>query len=293
MSKIFVVLRYDDFSAISDINIEKEIIDFFNKESIGLTIGVVPFIKKGNLFNEKPGDLLSLAEPKRLFLKEILQKGHYEIALHGYSHIPIKDYFRYSEFERIPLGKQIDLIKRGKDHLESLLSIKIETFIPPFNSYDRNTIRALKSLHFKIISAALWGYIPFRGIDMIPATCTLDNFNYALDMAKKFIKFNPIIVNLFHPFELVDENKKLDRIKLEKFKELIQSCLTEKDVEIITVSKLSRLLKNRLSGNRFFFNKILEKLTRSNDKIEKGLYSKVYWGISGALYFTAKSILNL
>lgn len=291
MSKILVIFRYDDFSAISDLQLEEEILDFFNERNIGFTIGVVPFIKKNYLSEEAPDDLLPLTKAKESLLMEALQKKC-EIALHGFSHIPIKSYFRYSEFETSPLKKQISFIKQAKDYLENLLSIKIKTFIPPFNSYDRNTIRALKLLNFKIISAGLWGYIPFRGINMVPSTCTLDDFGHILNIARKFINFSPIIVILFHPFDFHDEKQNLDRVKINGFKQIIEQCLIQKDIQIVTVKKLVDILKGRSSGMKFFFNKILEKISRPKLEEEPHPYAKIYWGIRGALYFTIKALLN-
>ena len=68
--------------------------------------------------------------------------GHAEVALHGYSH-QLAEGTPLTEFAGLSYRDQERRITAGKAELERQLGVRVSTFIPPWNSYDIRTVRAL------------------------------------------------------------------------------------------------------------------------------------------------------
>ena len=91
--------------------------------------------------------------------------------MHGYQHKYVNKsggllkIHQGSEFAQLPYDVQLEKIKKGKEILEKN-GIKTDIFIAPGHSFDKNTIKALKSEGFKYLSdgIALW---PFEKYKMI------------------------------------------------------------------------------------------------------------------------------
>ena len=168
-NKIKIVFRFDDYMMTQHIVFDS-ILDIFKKNHISLTLGVVPFDKEDVIFNKLSQDQLN-------DLKSRIKKNEIEIALHGFSHTDNKLTKRSllkkeisSEFYNMEYNDQVAKIKKGKKALDSILNINTKVFIPPYNSYDENTIKALESLDFKVISASRDGYSGPGRISYIPYT---------------------------------------------------------------------------------------------------------------------------
>lgn len=141
-----IVFRYDDF-LLADNHIDSTVLSIFRKFDIPLTVGVVPFDRDGRL--RCTIDTFKLSK-----LRDDILLSKIEIALHGYRHLRN---FGCGEFDGLPYEEQVRQISQGKRVLDSLLCCDVSTFIPPWNSYDSNTIRALENGGFKVISSALFG----------------------------------------------------------------------------------------------------------------------------------------
>ena len=63
--------------------------------------------------------------------------------MHGNTHQTIKEFPR-SEFLGLNYEQQFTKIKSGKLFLEEKLGTNINTFIPPWNRYDLNTLKVLE-----------------------------------------------------------------------------------------------------------------------------------------------------
>ena len=142
--QITVVFRYDDYSGSSSTDIEVKLIDAFLKRGIPCVFGVIPFQCVGDVHDPGQQDVERLTPVKVDILKSAIKAGFLEIALHGYSHQTMREK-RYTEFEGLDYNSQVEKIEKGKKYLEETLQIKVDTFIPPWNSYDLNTIMVLPS----------------------------------------------------------------------------------------------------------------------------------------------------
>jgi len=138
--KVIIAFRNDDIQEFSGTKLEIDMFNLFKESHIPQTYATVPF--KTDLINNK--GLMTI-------LKEHLRLGLAEIALHGYSHQNYGKKLR-SEFMGMPYDEQYRKIKDGKEYLERIFHTKVKTFIPPFNAYDANTIKACHENGIGILS---------------------------------------------------------------------------------------------------------------------------------------------
>jgi len=146
--KVVVVFRNDDIQEFSGSATERRFLQLFVENGIPQTYALVPFKKD----LEKQGDLLSL-------LKDQQARGLAEIALHGYTHENHAGK-RRSEFSGRPFEEQLEKIRSGKAYLERIFLREIVTFIPPFNSYDQDTLRAIAQNGIKVLSSSHFFSVP-------------------------------------------------------------------------------------------------------------------------------------
>jgi peptidoglycan/xylan/chitin deacetylase (PgdA/CDA1 family) len=76
-------------------------------------------------------------------IREGVQRGLFELALHGWDHIEYSD---QSDQE------QHDSLKKANEKMHELFGLKSNIFIPPFNSFNDSTLKALQKLDMSIIS---------------------------------------------------------------------------------------------------------------------------------------------
>lgn len=251
--QITVIFRYDDYSSLSPTEMEIKIINAFKNYNIPLTLGVIPYLCKDN------SEPLPLALSKAEILKNAIDSGILETALHGYCHQSVSKTSdgTYSEFSGLDYKAQIKKITEGKNLLEEILKIKINTFIPPWNSYDLNTIEALEAAGFKYISADSKGIMKESSeIKYLPMTTTLLDLSDAVRKARKISNIQPVIVVFFHPFEFVEIDNKRGVIIDQNFVELLKWIKSQGDVSFSTISETgSRIgdLKPHLFTNNSYF----------------------------------------
>ncbi len=144
-----VIFRNDDVQPWFAFDRLVEVNNIFIEEAVPVTLSVIPFI--GNH---------TLAEDPTLvdYLKN-LTRTHpnlFEIALHGYNHQLLSDFYGGSEFGTLEYPNQYGRICLGKESLKETLNVNPITFIPPFGTYDNNTALALRELGFKAVSGDAW-----------------------------------------------------------------------------------------------------------------------------------------
>ncbi len=272
--KINVIFRIDDYG-IDNTNFYPNLFAIFKHYDVKLVVAVVPF-------KEENKKIIGLKEYERDILVDGLNKGVIEVSLHGYLH---KNYSKNindqeTEFKGISYKTQYYEIKKGLDYLEKELKIKIDNFVPPFNSYDKNTIRVLDTLGFKNISAAIYDTpdVPksyFTRLSFIPFTTTLKNLDYSIKNAQRSDQEVVIVVMMHAPefienipfyrnnkdiikyYKILGQNnfKFLSNAKYNlKYLEMELLSLTrQKDVRITTFNQLN-MDKNLLKFNTFNAN---------------------------------------
>lgn len=147
-----MIFRNDDVCLGFNYEKYKEVRSVFEEFGIKELYSVIPF---GNNIYTPDAHLLNKLELSDIlgdklitddknadsFIKESLNRGH-NIGLHGWTHTLITLYSRQEQFENI---------KKGKEFLEDTYGVKIRYFIPPFNSYDDNTVSVCDELGLQIL----------------------------------------------------------------------------------------------------------------------------------------------
>jgi predicted deacetylase len=158
-----------------------------------LCVATIPFAKAAD-------GARSCSRKNASHLVDALRAGTIEIAQHGHSQVRrgTTDRGAPSEFFGVPFEEQSRLITEGNAHLAALLQRRIKGFVPPWNTYDHSTLRALARAGFEFLSAGP-EIVKFDTLPVVPATCTLHNARQALEDAWYFQAVAPLLVVVFHP----------------------------------------------------------------------------------------------
>ena len=155
---IVVVLRYDDYSSRPERReFDRALVRTLSQLDVPCTFGVIPYACAGDERDPNKQPLIPLKAAEVEILQDLVGAEQIEVAQHGYSHQTITAGGRPSEFVGMSMADQLQTIRRGKRHLESLLQREVTTFIPPWNSYDSDTVEALSHCGFRTLSAAPGG----------------------------------------------------------------------------------------------------------------------------------------
>jgi len=241
--KITIVFRYDDYSSASSTQFETKLISTFQKYNIPFTIGIIPYITSEDVHspNPSPQKVIPLSEKKAYILKTAMDSGIVEPALHGYCHQTIRDYQKsggYTEFSGLDYKKQMKKIMEGKKLLEDMLNTKIITFIPPWSTYDTNTLRCLEELNFNCISSSSFGPILKEDsrLKSLPENCSISKLRQTIDSARHS-SYPTIIVVLLHSYTF-DETR--GEITYQDFSKLLSWLTSQKDIHVSTIGQLAQ-----------------------------------------------------
>jgi hypothetical protein len=200
-----VALRLDDVTARSSLELEAEFVEALRARRLAASVAVVPFGRAATpapSAGAGPSDA-GLRPEKLELLRAGLREGLLEVALHGHSHRP-SPAARHSEFAGLPRPQQALRIAEGRRRLEQALGAKVRVFVPPWNSYDENTLVALAQLGFTSVSASANGPSPQASVlRFLPATARLRDLRGAVESARRLADPGALIVVLMHPPDLV------------------------------------------------------------------------------------------
>jgi peptidoglycan/xylan/chitin deacetylase (PgdA/CDA1 family) len=252
--EITVVLRYDDYSAKSPTDLDAQIIAAFRQRGLRLTVGVVPYISSGEMTDPAPQDLLPLSAEKGALLREAMGEGAIEVGLHGYAH-QTNSAQRMSEFAGLDYGEQIERLRAGRALLEDLTGASVTLFIPPWNTYDQTTLRALGDLGFGTLSAEMRGDVaPDDALAYVPFTCYPRDLRDVLSAARASRDPRPVVVVLFHSYDFVEANPYRGIISVPELGGLLTWLQGQPDVRVLSVDQavnaLSDLDAHRTALNR-------------------------------------------
>ena len=231
-----VIFRYDDYSAMSHTDLEIRIINLFRKNKISLTFSVIPYIINGDVHDCSLKEVVPIAGKKAELLRNAAEDGIVDPALHGFSHQrrAIDD---LTEFSCCDYENQYIKILKGKTLLEDIFPSTIKTFVPPWNTYDHNTLRVLEELGFQIISADRIGESNIRSkLKFLPATCSIKRMELIIQRAKYFSGNPNLIVALFHDYDFQEVNPKSAIIDFQSFSRLVDSLRKDSMVRILSMN---------------------------------------------------------
>ena len=243
--QILVVFRYDDYRSASPTNLELTLINAFQERGVSSTFGVLPFATVGT-----SRDLVPLSASKAEILKKAMESGTVDVAMHGYSHQNVA--VVSTEFRGLDYSSQMLRIDTGKRTLERLLGKEITTFIPPWNTFDSNTIAVLERLGFHSFSSSINEAVDIprsSRLKYLPSTSSLSRVRTRVDTARRIDDRQPIIVVLFHSTDFAEDNPH-GGITLEEFGGLLDWLTAQKDVQIVSMEQAVNVVDD-LSADRF------------------------------------------
>ncbi|RUM74645.1 MAG: hypothetical protein DSZ12_05160 [Sulfurovum sp.] len=245
--KIYIIFRFDDPSAYTSDVIESKILHIFKDHNLSLTFAVIPYRCAGDPIDVKPQKVVPLTQKKANLFQPFVQKGTLEIALHGYSH-QTRSNEKWTEFAGMPYAEQLDKLTKGKKLLETLFTQRITSFVPPYNAYDINTTKVLKSLQFLTISADEEGIKPKNfGLKFISNTVTLDKVQQAIDDAMSEEEKRSFIVVMFHEYNFMNiKMPGVDKpeMSFEGLDELLTNLQHQKNIHILSLKQASKIYPN-------------------------------------------------
>ncbi len=258
--KINIVFRFDDYSSLSSTDFELKIIDALRENGISATFAVIPFECAINQLDTFPQDIVPLTTEKADILKNSIRDGIIDVALHGYSHQTISTKKR-TEFSGLDYKSQKDRLSKGKKFLEEMIGVPIQIFVPPFNQYDKNTIRALEELKFSTISAYKGGPVTSDSwLTFLPATCSLTQLRNAIQAARSSSDAEPLIVVLFHDYDFHEIDERYGTIKYPEFFDLLRWLKSQEDLRLMSIGQATGVINN-LNADRFMSDKWIGRLS--------------------------------
>jgi hypothetical protein len=228
---IRICFRLDDPSAASNHDLERRLLEVFARNSTPLCAAVVPFKRKG-------GSVVSVRPDNVPHLVEAQEKRLLEIAQHGHAHIPRGGKTadgRHSEFAGVSLEEQRRLITDGRQRLLATFKQPISGFVPPWNTFDRNTVHAVADTGFDYLSAGVRdrSFEPAR-LAALPKTAKLKHLTReTLGTLRRFTLLSPLVVVVFHGYDIVESGSKEAHLSLHDLDRLLAWLQDDPDIEAI------------------------------------------------------------
>jgi len=209
-----VIIRLDDVQAYAWRDVSEKIVEDSMAQKIPVVLGVIPYALDS--------DRQTLG---------MLRKNscNIEIAQHGWSN---DEYAHNTEkIEGLEKSRIYRDVIEGKNALFSATGEMPQTFIPPTNFKNNQTLDVLKEANFSIVSSQ--GTSPYDYATMnfdFETNTSIPNEKMLLQCEEAFQKKIPCVI-MMHPQEFAT-NDKFDEAKYSKFTELIDS-LQERNVSFV------------------------------------------------------------
>ncbi len=272
MKMVDVYFRYDDYTEVSNTDIELKLFKMFEKFGVNCLTAITPFWEENELGDAK-ADLLH-----KYITTDIVTP-----ALHGLNH---QQHAKgKGEFQGLDFESQLFKIKTGKNFLEEKLKHKVDCFVPPWNKYDQNTLEILKDLKFKLISATLNGGKGYTISEIInlPSTTALHYLEDSINYALKSNDPNPSVIVLFHSYQIIDSKERLgaNGMNLKNIENLLNRLQKNKSVRFSNWNEKkqedAKYNFHRFNYNFNYFQKSQTKFGRLKPNVPH-----VYWSYQNA-----------
>lgn len=231
---IKIAFRLDDPSETSHQGVESSIVEVLRRRAAVATFATIPYRKVD-------GERRPLTPQRAETLTRAAADGVIEIALHGYLHVRLAPApSPPTEFAGLPLEDQLKLISAGKSHLESIFSQPISGFVPPWNSFDTNTLKALEALGFQYLAAGRDYPRAYGGpVRLIPRTAHLTDLQCVISEAHRFAPANPVFVVVLHHYDFAESGEKEAVTNIHGFDNFLARILDLPDVRICSLKEIA------------------------------------------------------
>ncbi len=214
-----LVVRYDDYAPVTDyqnrpgdVELETRLFRLFDDHNTRIVAGVIPFPVAGDRdplhdpSNVTAGEswLTHADSPWVALLREYVDKGVVEPALHGFEHrrrTPRGT--RPGEFRGQPPAWQRDALVAGRDVLAAAIGRPPRVFVPPWNAWDADTARGLDAAGFLWLSPD-WHLTELPGdakLGVVPqcTACPIEALTWI--QSPDAVDPGSVIVLVTHPFD--------------------------------------------------------------------------------------------
>jgi len=127
-----VIFRLDDLQEGALETTQIDLLNLFISKNASLSLGLI---------------MDSINNTESPLLKKIIygsEKNLFEIVLHGFHHV---------DYSHLTAAEQKTAIEQGNDKMQQIFGKKPITFIPPYNSFNSDTLYAMNQSGIKVISA--------------------------------------------------------------------------------------------------------------------------------------------
>jgi peptidoglycan/xylan/chitin deacetylase (PgdA/CDA1 family) len=239
-SRITVFFRFDDYAESSPHAVEAGLVDSLRRHRMSMTFAVVPSITVGGY--HEPGERAStpLSAEKIQFLREAVECGAVDAALHGWNHRTVVSTPPHSEFRGLSVDRQQEKIQQGQQAFRQWFEENPSVFVPPWNRYDSNTLEALARQDLNGISANRYGPSADGAIHFAPITADIRELRAAVEAAAASGDSDPIVGVLLHPYDFKESGDPRGDFSCEAFDADLQWLGLQPGVQVVSVSKLFR-----------------------------------------------------
>ena len=177
-----IAIRLDDIAPGMDRDKFTRFAEMLRARGIAPLMGIVPDNRDPMLSPDAAPGSASGGESEAFWaeVRALRDEDGWIPAMHGLTHVysgkkgglfPLN---RLSEFAGLPLEKQTEMLRRGKEILASH-GIETDIFMAPAHSYDRNTLRALAACGFTRVTDG-FGTAPYvrEGLTFCPISYRQD-----------------------------------------------------------------------------------------------------------------------
>lgn len=237
-----VFFRYDDYSSLTSPGVDTGLIDIFRRNNATCTFAVVPAMTSIYPAVQGEGEDVPLSSEKAAALRAGVESGAIDVALHGWNHLA-NEHTRYphpSEFKGLGTEAQLVILRRGREFLKQMIGVEPVVFVPPWNSYDRNTLLALDSLGFLGISANRYSPLLHAStrLRFAPMTIELGKLRQAVETARRDGAEDSVIGVMLHPYDFHESGDSCSCISLADFEKALVWLLAQDDVRVVSISAL-------------------------------------------------------
>lgn len=244
-----VIFRNDDPAPWAAVDTLAAVNEPFVDADVPLTLGVVPYDRSEEEQLDRDHDVC-----QSLRSLTTRDTALFEPALHGYSHARKTDFYWGSEFGGLAYEAQKKRLQKALQKFGDCFETRPTSFVPPFNTYDENTVRVLSEMGFEIVSGGSYfqrehfgerGFWKHGGIMHLPANLAMEDADTqeVRDIAALKAEYRQnrerhgLNVIMFHYDRYADES---DRQTLN---EMVRYA-SEDDSKIMTLSEFARRERN-------------------------------------------------
>lgn len=227
--KKYIAFRNDDIRPGMSLDGLKALNQVHVDENVPVTLGIIPRPNESVQANQLLQDGVFVP-----YMQSIASNPLFEFAQHGYSHTRNQVSEKPSEFIGLSYDDQYNRILKGRTDFVQAFGMAPKTFIPPFDNFDSNTLKAVAALGFTEFSAGSVNDIQHRSLDGIQIDGSIEigaleanEFSASIQNAQEFIKQfladpqNNTLTITYHTSQFVNSNGTVDKHRIQQLEDFI------------------------------------------------------------------------